>query len=108
MCTRAAININNLGSVARQILRGSKTYDVSNTRIYLKNFRVYLILTILFQIMNQSIRNFTQVDIVSDYSAQNLNKMSLILQHVGYHYDTITDSVNHLDYVREQVTSMER
>lgn len=62
----------------------------------------------LFKMLAQTIRNFTQVDIVSDYSSQNLHKMELIRQHVGYQYDAMADSVNHLDYLREQVTAMER
>ncbi|XP_005185372.1 uncharacterized protein LOC101888080 [Musca domestica] len=86
LCARVAVNVNNLGSVARQVVRSSKSNEI----------------------LGQSIRNFTQVDIVSDYSAQNLNKMSLILQHVNYHYDAMNDSVNHLDYLKEQVQDMER
>lgn len=58
--------------------------------------------------MHQTLKNFTQVDVVSDYSHQNLQKMTLILQHVGYQYDVMQDSVNHLDYLKEQVTAMER
>ncbi|KAI8038365.1 hypothetical protein M5D96_008259 [Drosophila gunungcola] len=60
------------------------------------------------EIMHQTLKNFTQVDVVSDYSHQNLQKMTLILQHVGYQYDVMQDSVNHLDYLKEQVTAMER
>ncbi|XP_037951816.1 uncharacterized protein LOC119683240 [Teleopsis dalmanni] len=86
LCDRVGVNVNNLGSVARQIVRGSKSNEI----------------------LGQTIKNFTQVDIVSDYSSQNLNKMELILKHVNYQHDTILDSINHLDFVMEQVTSMER
>ncbi|EDW00758.1 uncharacterized protein LOC6560900 [Drosophila grimshawi] len=86
LCARVGVNVNNLGSVARQVVRGSKTNEI----------------------MHQTLKNFTQVDVVSDYSNQNLQKMSLILQHVGYQYDVMEDSVNHLDYLKEQVTAMER
>ncbi|XP_034108566.1 uncharacterized protein LOC133842633 [Drosophila sulfurigaster albostrigata] len=86
LCARVGVNVNNLGSVARQIVRGSKTNEI----------------------MHQTLKNFTQVDVVSDYSNQNLQKMTLILQHVGYQYDVMQDSVNHLDYLKEQVTAMER
>ncbi|EDW72580.1 BLOC-1-related complex subunit 7 [Drosophila tropicalis] len=86
LCARVGINVNNLGSVARQVVRSSKTNEI----------------------MHQTLKNFTQVDVVSDYSHQNLQKMSLILQHVGYQYDVMEDSVNHLDYLKEQVTAMER
>lgn len=58
--------------------------------------------------MHQTLKNFTQVDVVSDYSHQNLQKMNLILQHVNYQYEVMHDSVNHLDYLKEQVTAMER
>ncbi|XP_017146200.1 uncharacterized protein LOC108158429 isoform X1 [Drosophila miranda] len=91
LCARVGINVNNLGSVARQVVRASKTNEF-----------------FLLQIMHQTLKNFTQVDVVSDYSSQNLQKMSLILQHVGYQYDVMQDSVNHLDYLKEQVTAMER
>ncbi|KAH8253379.1 BLOC-1-related complex subunit 7 [Drosophila kikkawai] len=86
LCARVGVNVNNLGSVARQVVRGSKTNEI----------------------MHQTLKNFTQVDVVSDYSHQNLQKMTLILQHVGYQYDVMQDSVNHLDYLKEQVTAMER
>ncbi|EDW60787.1 uncharacterized protein LOC115757843 isoform X1 [Drosophila novamexicana] len=86
LCARVGVNVNNLGSVARQVVRGSKTNEI----------------------MHQTLKNFTQVDVVSDYSNQNLQKMTLILQHVGYQYDVMEDSVNHLDYLKEQVTAMER
>lgn len=86
LCARVGVNVNNLGSVARQIVRGSKTNEV----------------------MHQTLKNFTQVDVVSDYSNQNLQKITLILQHVGYQYDVMQDSVNHLDYLKEQVMAMER
>ncbi|KAH8299429.1 hypothetical protein KR044_001399 [Drosophila immigrans] len=86
LCARVGVNVNNLGSVARQLVRGSKTNEI----------------------MHQTLKNFTQVDVVSDYSNQNLQKMTLILQHVGYQYDVMQDSVNHLDYLKEQVTAMER
>ncbi|KAH8291447.1 hypothetical protein KR054_011806 [Drosophila jambulina] len=86
LCVRVGVNVNNLGSVARQVVRGSKTNEI----------------------MHQTLKNFTQVDVVSDYSHQNLQKMTLILQHVGYQYDVMQDSVNHLDYLKEQVTAMER
>ncbi|KAH8401359.1 hypothetical protein KR009_004947 [Drosophila setifemur] len=86
LCARVGVNVNNLGSVARQVVRGSKTNEI----------------------MHQTLKNFTQVDVVSDYSHQNLQKMNLIIQHVGYQYDVMEDSVNHLDYLKEQVTAMER
>ncbi|EDW48715.1 uncharacterized protein LOC6610086 [Drosophila sechellia] len=86
LCARVGENANNLGSVARQVIRGSKSNEI----------------------MHQTLKNFTQVDVVSDYSHQNLQKMTLILQHVGYQYDVMQDSVNHLDYLKEQVTAMER
>ncbi|XP_017051292.1 uncharacterized protein LOC108094942 [Drosophila ficusphila] len=86
LCARVGVNVNNLGSVARQVVRGSKSNEI----------------------MHQTLKNFTQVDVVSDYSHQNLQKMTLILQHVGYQYDVMQDSVNHLDYLKEQVTAMER
>ncbi|ALC42238.1 CG18065 [Drosophila busckii] len=86
LCARVGVNVNNLGSVTRQIVKYSETNEI----------------------MHQTLKNFTQVDVVSDYSKQNLQKMSLILQHVGYQYDVMQDSVNHLDYLKEQVTAMER
>ncbi|XP_016957761.1 uncharacterized protein LOC108029766 [Drosophila biarmipes] len=86
LCARVGVNVNNLGSVARQVVRGSKSNEI----------------------MHQTLKNFTQVDVVSEYSHQNLQKMTLILQHVGYQYDVMQDSVNHLDYLKEQVTAMER
>lgn len=92
--------------MARQVVRGSKTNEVSY--FYDQQTRNTPKISVLPQIMHQTLKNFTQVDVVSDYSHQNLQKMTLILQHVGYQYDVMQDSVNHLDYLKEQVTAMER
>lgn len=94
--------------MARQVVRGSKSNEVRFAILKKIYYEIRFLLLFLFQLLNQSLRNFTQVDIVSDYSAQNLNKMSLILQHVSYHYDAMNDSCHHLDYLKEQVTAMER
>ncbi|XP_055855890.1 uncharacterized protein LOC129919083 [Episyrphus balteatus] len=86
LCERVSVNVNNIGSVARQVVRGSKTNEI----------------------LAQSAKSLAQSESTMDTCAQNLRKMELIRQHVGYQCDAIKDSVNQLDYLQEQVSAMER
>lgn len=43
------------------------------------------------------------MDVVYDYTVQNLNKMSLITDQLEHHYDVINDSVKHLELINEQL-----
>lgn len=86
LCERVSVNVNNIGSVARQVVRGSKSNEI----------------------LAQSAKNFAQSESTMDNCAQNLRKMELIRQHVGYQHEAIKDSVNKLEYLKEQVSAMER
>lgn len=95
LAERVNQNVSNVGSVARQIVRGSKSNEVSfcfvcfDSRKFLLDF----------------------LDIVSlaltDNTATTLHKIQLIRQHIRYH-EAIYSSVDQLDYLQEQVTAMER
>uniref|UniRef100_U5EJS5 BLOC-1-related complex subunit 7 n=1 Tax=Corethrella appendiculata TaxID=1370023 RepID=U5EJS5_9DIPT len=83
---RIALNINNASSVARQIVRGSKSNEI----------------------IMQSAKAFAQQESTMDNSLQNLKKMELIYQHMNYQYEAIQQSAEKLEYVKEQVNAMER
>lgn len=58
--------------------------------------------------MGEAIQNSTQVDVVYDYTVQNINKMSLIVTQLDQHYDVINDSVKHLDFLKGQLEQFEK
>ncbi|XP_055382458.1 uncharacterized protein LOC129612724 [Condylostylus longicornis] len=86
LADRVAVNVNNIGSVSRQIVRGSKTNEI----------------------LSQTIRDFAQCESAMDNSSENLHKMELIRQHMGYQYESISQNAINLEYIHEQVTAMER
>uniref|UniRef100_A0A6B2E6K6 BLOC-1-related complex subunit 7 n=1 Tax=Phlebotomus kandelakii TaxID=1109342 RepID=A0A6B2E6K6_9DIPT len=86
LADRVMVNVHNSASVARQIVRGSKSNEI----------------------LMQSARNFAQAESSMENSAQNLKKMQLIRQHMGYQVEAMSDGVEKLEYIKEQVCSMER
>lgn len=56
----------------------------------------------------QAAKNFAQAETSMDNSAQNLKKMQLIRQQMGYQVDAIEQGTEKLDIIKEQVCSMER
>ncbi|GAB0087747.1 BLOC-1-related complex subunit 7 [Sergentomyia squamirostris] len=86
LADRVMVNVHNSASVARQIVRGSKSNEL----------------------LMQAIKAFVQAETSMDNSAQNLNKMQLIRQHLGYQVDAIELGAQKLEYVQEQVCCMER
>ncbi|CAD7088460.1 unnamed protein product [Hermetia illucens] len=86
LADRVSVNVNNIGSVARQIVRSSKSTEI----------------------LMQAAKNFAQLETSIDNSAQNLRKIELVRTHMGYQAEAIRDNTEKLDYVREQVCAMER
>lgn len=56
----------------------------------------------------QTAKNFAQHESITDNTYQNLRKMELLRQHMGYQCDSIIENSKKLDYLREQVEAMER
>uniref|UniRef100_A0A182MN62 BLOC-1-related complex subunit 7 n=1 Tax=Anopheles culicifacies TaxID=139723 RepID=A0A182MN62_9DIPT len=86
LADRVAVNVNNASSVARQIVRGSKSNEI----------------------LMQAAKNFAYHESTVDNSIQNLKKMEIIFQHLNYQYEAIEQAAVKLEYVEEQVKAMER
>ncbi|XP_063695536.1 uncharacterized protein LOC134826953 [Culicoides brevitarsis] len=86
LADRIAVNLNNAGSVARQVFRGSKSSEI----------------------LMQTAKSFAQMESTMDNTSQTLKKMEAIHQQLGYQYEAMNDACNHLDFVKEQVGAMQR
>lgn len=60
------------------------------------------------QIIMQAAKNFAQSEGMMESSLQTLKKMELIRTHIGYQYDAMYENAEKLEYVKEQMQSMER
>lgn len=56
----------------------------------------------------QSAKNLSHQDVIIDNTLQNLRKMELLRQHMGYQCESMTENSKKLDYMKEQVEAMER
>lgn len=56
----------------------------------------------------QSAKNFAHQEVVIEGTLQNLRKMELLRQHMGYQCESMTENSKKLDYLKEQVEAMER
>lgn len=56
----------------------------------------------------QAAKGFAQQESTIENTLQNLKKMELIRQQMGYQYDAVEENANKLEYVKEQVKAMER
>ncbi|CRK99627.1 CLUMA_CG012939, isoform A [Clunio marinus] len=83
---RVAVNVNNCASVARQIVRGSKSHDI----------------------LMQAAKGLAQQESSLERSASNLNKIQLIQQQLRYQHEAVKDGAEKLSDLREQVDSMQR
>uniref|UniRef100_T1H0Q3 BLOC-1-related complex subunit 7 n=1 Tax=Megaselia scalaris TaxID=36166 RepID=T1H0Q3_MEGSC len=83
LAERVNQNVSNIGSVARQIVRGSKSNEI----------------------LGQAAKHMAQCETLMDNTATTLHKIELIRQHIGYQHEAIQDSIEQLDYLQEQVTA---
>jgi ribosomal protein S1 len=83
---RVQVNVNNLGSVTRQVQRGSKTHEM----------------------LTQTAKNFSQAESTMENSFNNLQKMQVLLAQLNQQEQSIRNSVKQLPDVREQVRDMQR
>lgn len=56
----------------------------------------------------QSAKNFAQHEITIENMHQNLRKIELLRQHMGYQCDSIIENSQKLEFLKEQVEAMER
>lgn len=56
----------------------------------------------------QSAKNFALHEVTIENTHQNLRKMELLRQHMGYQCDSIIENSQKLEFLKEQVEAMER
>lgn len=56
----------------------------------------------------QAAKSFAQQESTIENSFQNLQKMELLRQHMGYQCESMMDNAKKLDFLKEQVEAMER
>ncbi|XP_060534456.1 uncharacterized protein LOC132706868 [Cylas formicarius] len=86
LADRVQVNVNNIGSLARQIVRGSKSNDI----------------------IMHSARNFAAQENLIENSEKNLKRLELLCTHLGYQQDAILKRAQQLEEVKEQVQAMQR
>lgn len=107
LADRVTGNVNSAASVARQIVRGSRSNEVcyKNDFFKLLNNNRFVI---RLQLLMNAAKNFAQQESVIENSFQNLKKMELLRQHMGYQGESIVENSKKLEYLKEQVEAMER
>ncbi|XP_019636159.1 PREDICTED: BLOC-1-related complex subunit 7-like [Branchiostoma belcheri] len=79
-------NINDTGSLCRQLLRGSRSSEV----------------------LTQAATNFASQEKALENSDQNLKKMSIIAAHLQFQADAIERSVEVTDTLQDQLKTIQR
>jgi len=78
---RIQVNVNSTGSLAKQIVRGSKTNET----------------------LMHTARNFALQEYAVENSETNLKRMQLLTNHLNLQLDSIQKSVNHIEDIKEQL-----
>ncbi|KAF5298702.1 hypothetical protein FQA39_LY11712 [Lamprigera yunnana] len=86
LADRVQVNVNNVASLARHIIRGSKSSEI----------------------IMHSARNFALQEHAVENSENNLKKLQLLYIHLGYQHDSILRSAQQIEEVKEQVRAMQR
>lgn len=56
----------------------------------------------------QAVKTFAQQENTLENTCQNLKKMELLSQHMGYQCDSIIENSRKIEFLKEQVEAMER
>ena len=83
---RVQVNVNNIGSVTRQIMRGSKSQEM----------------------LMQTAKNFSQAESTMENTFNNLQKMQVLMAQLNQSQISIENSVSKLPEVQEQIRDMQR
>ena len=83
---RVQVNVNNIGSVTRQMQRGSRSHDM----------------------LAQTARNFCQTETTMENTFNNLQKMQVLMAQLNQNENSIDNSLRHLPDVQEQIRDMQR
>ena len=83
---RVQVNVNNIGSVTRQIQRGSKSHEI----------------------IMQTAKNFSQAEGTMENTFNNLQKMQVVMAQLNQSQISVDSSVSKLPEVQEQIRDMQR
>lgn len=86
LADRVQMNVNNITSLARQVVRGSKSSEI----------------------LMHSARNFAMQEYAIENSDANLKKMQKLCQQLENQHDLIRRCSQHIEEVKEQVQAMQR
>lgn len=86
LAERVQVNVNNIGSITRQIQRGSKSHEM----------------------LAQTAKNFCQAESTMENTFNNLQKMQVLMAHLNQHESHVEASVKKLPDVQEQIRDMQR
>lgn len=86
LADRVQVNVNNIASLARQVVRGSKSSEI----------------------LMHSARNFAMNEHAIENSESNLKKLQLFNIHIGNQLDSMLRSAQQMEEVKEQVRAMQR
>jgi len=86
LAERVQVNINNLGSIVRQVQRGSKSTEM----------------------LQQSAKHFCQAEATMENSFNNLQRMQVLLAQMSHQQQTIKTSIQNVEDVKEQIRDMQR
>lgn len=86
LAERLQVNINSIGSLTRQIQRGSKSQEI----------------------LGQTVRNFANTEATIVNTEQNLAKLQVIVAQLQQQQQSVETSCEKISQVREQVRDMQR
>lgn len=86
LAERLQVNINSIGSLTRQIQRGSKSQEI----------------------LGQTVRNFANTEGTIVNTEQNLAKLQVIVAQLQQQQQSVETSCEKISQVREQVRDMQR
>ncbi|XP_025834688.1 BLOC-1-related complex subunit 7 [Agrilus planipennis] len=86
LADRVQVNVNNVASLSRQIIRGSKSSEI----------------------LMHSAKTIAMQEHALENSETNLKKLQWLCCHLGYQHDSIIRSAQKIEEVKEQVRAMQR
>ncbi len=86
LAERVQVNVNNVGSIARQMQRGSKSNEM----------------------LQATAKNFCQAEATIDNTMANLQRMQVLAAQLAYQQDKIGKAMEKTTQVKEQINDMQR
>jgi hypothetical protein len=86
LAERVQVNVNNVGSITRQIQRGSKSNEM----------------------LAATAKNFCQTEATMESSFNNLQKMQVLLAQLNYQEEAIERGLEKTTHVKELIADMQR